>query len=203
MAGFFAFAMLYGIVIQARPFATDDYGTVEKGVVELELGTDYFLDRNASTYLAVKHGLTNRAELDLAFSYDYPGISPLGISFKINVLEYKKIHYTMNFDIEPGSPAFDMNNIVTLSLKDLEVNANISTYNGFSTVETGISPIYTITDYVDIGCEGRYSFDNTYIVGAGLIVHPLENINLDVGISYTGDSAQTRISVTSGLVVDF
>lgn len=202
MAGFFASFIMYAVLIQARPFVTDDYGTVEKNVVELELGTYYHENRDANTYLAIKHGFTDRAEVDLSFSYDYPGVSPLGLSFKVNVLDYKKVHYSINFDTEASSREFNMNNIFALDLNSLVINTNVSTFDNFSVIEAGISPVKSVTDHLDIGCEIRYDFNKKFLAGLGMVIHPSDNISLDAGASYIKNAVQSEKVLTIGIVVD-
>lgn len=61
-----------------RPLVTEDAGTVEKGLFELELAVDYFRENNAAKNfipnVQLAYGLTERAEVAVASGYIFKDI---------------------------------------------------------------------------------------------------------------------------------
>jgi hypothetical protein len=68
--GLFSFMVQVGFspVMAARPFATDDAGTVTQGTFELETGCDFWKDA-AAAGIGLKHGVTDRMDVGIGFGY--------------------------------------------------------------------------------------------------------------------------------------
>lgn len=134
----------------ARPFVTDDAGTVEKGTFELETSSDYWEDA-ASFGIGLKHGLTNRMDLGVAFGYDAvpkesAAAQPLEVSFKYNFIPE---HFSASFTSAFSSSTYSVNAIYSHDIKFLSLHANA----GFEATEgvKDVSGTYSLAAVFNIG----------------------------------------------------
>ncbi|MDO5575465.1 MAG: hypothetical protein Q4F84_00175 [Fibrobacter sp.] len=134
----------------ARPFVTDDAGTVEQGTFELETSSDYWKN-TASFGIGLKHGLTNRMDLGVAFGYDaVPKASaaaqPLEVSFKYNFIPE---HFSASFTSAFSSSTYSINAIYSHDIKFLSLHANV----GLEATEGAkdVSGTYSLAAVFNIG----------------------------------------------------
>jgi hypothetical protein len=110
----------------ARPFITDDAGTVEQFGFELECTSDYWKDL-ALFGATLKHGLTDRMDLGVAFGYltaplRMKAAQPLEISLKYNFIpEHLSVSATGVF----ASATYIINAIYSHDFKVLSGHANL------------------------------------------------------------------------------
>ena len=194
-----------GWLCGARPFATDDAGTVEQGLHELEFGVDFWSEE-AALGLGFKHGLTHRMDLGVGFGYiiapeDNEGFesAELGVKFVL-IPDVFSASLTGTF----GDAAYAINAIVTRGLGPFEIDGNIG-YQTTGIVDEAGTVIYSLAVIVDAGSlafgaegagdkdglqywliGGRYAVMDGFAIDAG-IVGSFENdmdMNATAGIHY-------------------
>ena len=194
---------LYG----ARPFATDDAGTVQSGMHELESGIA-FLSENAAFELGFKHGLTERMDIGLALGYvikpeDSNGFqtAELGVKFAL-VPDVLAASLAGSF----GDASYLLNGIVTKHFGVLEIDGNLG-YEATGvpgeegSVVYGLSLIMTI-DRFAFGAEGQGDEDGVQSWLAGGRYAILEGFFADGGIT-GGFDEDSDITATVGLHYEF
>jgi len=177
----------------ARPLATDDTGTVEKGKTETEISFDYCQYRPDGTCqtpgMAIKHGLTERLDFGLGFSHNTDkdadgntigwGMSPLEIGFKMALL---KEHHTLpdislSVGYESGGTEYGMNLILSRGYGNLGLHYNLG-YNSpgealiKGSIATSLAAEYTFAEKYRICAElkGEALDDRSEVLGnSGLI----------------------------------
>ena len=110
----------------ARPFATDDAGTVAPGCFESEVSADYWNDKGAFG-IGLKHGLTSRMDLGISMghttwpeeerAYDEPTLA-----FKYALVPEL---LSASFATELGTSEYSLNGIVSHSFGDFGINLNL------------------------------------------------------------------------------
>jgi hypothetical protein len=110
----------------ARPFVTDDAGTVALETFELETGVDFWKDA-ATGCNGLKHGVTDRMDLGFGFGYspqpeDERGFSgaELGLKFAI-VPELLAVTAAGSF----GSSTFAINGILSKAFGPVSFDGNL------------------------------------------------------------------------------
>ena len=196
-------SVLYG----ARPFATDDAGTVQKGMYELESGIA-FLSDNAAVELGFKHGLTERMDIGFALGYviepeesDGFQSAELGLKFAL-IPDLLAMSLTGGF----GDAAYVLNGVVTQHFGLLEIDGNLG-YEATGipseegTVVYGLALIMTIDPFA-FGAEGQGDGDGvqSWLVGGRYAV--LEGFLVDGGIT-GGFEEDADITATIGLHYEF
>jgi hypothetical protein len=196
-------SVLYG----ARPFATDDAGTVEGGMYELESGIT-FLSDNAAVELGFKHGLTERMDIGFALGYviepeegDGFQSAELGLKFAL-IPDLLAMSLTGSF----GDASYALNGIVTQHFSLLEIDGNLG-YEATGvpgeegSVVYGLSLIMTVDPFA-FGAEGQGDEDGfqSWLVGGRYAV--LEGFFVDGGIS-GGFDEDSDITATVGLHYEF
>ena len=202
MSWVFAFLILRGFLFEARPFVTDDAGVVGEGTVEVEIGSDWDMQNSLSSYIAIKHGFTEKSELDLAVGYGYPQIKPLEINYKLQMISFDNMAFSISFTSEIGSLDYDLNGIFTFESGLWALNFNITALESFGKGEIGVSPLLEISDKILVGLDLRINEDKDKLGSFGIVYSPFENVCFDTGIMYEdGDSISTTV-LTAGVVFD-
>lgn len=125
----------------ARPLATDDAGTVEPGKFETELSFDHCQNRPDGTCqspgIQLKHGLTDRMDIGLAFGHDTDkdadgntvgwGMSPLAVGVKAALMKERKAlpDLSVAAGFETGSSAWWLNGIASQEIAGLGLHFNL------------------------------------------------------------------------------
>jgi hypothetical protein len=246
--------LFYTEGFSARPFITDDADPVDKGVFESEIGTDIILKMGAeprgvenersayfitlkgetkpreneySTYFSLKHGLTEKLDIGFEFSYEYPGVSPLNIGFKMKLVEIEKRiekraeiirsivqKVSLSTGYSTGEGTFDFLLISATEIPPLSIFLNIGpTYNPenskFDTLFLGFSPqfgVWRLNMGPDISAEYSVEdndFTSEIFVGLAFTAAELEKFTatLDAGAGVGLDYGD--IHITFGLTCDF
>lgn len=196
-------SILYG----ARPFATDDAGTVQSGVYELESGV-VFLSGNAALDLCFKHGITERMDIGIGMGYviepeESNGFQPaeLGVKFAL-VPELLAASLTGSF----GDASYVLNGIVTQHFGMLEIDGNLG-YEATGipgeegSVVYGLAFIMTVEPFA-FGAEGQGDEDGVQLWLGGGRYGVLEGFFVDCGIS-GGFEEDSDITATIGLHYEF
>ena len=195
--------MLYG----ARPFATDDAGTVEEGVHELESGVDFWSEE-AVLGLGFKHGLTDRMDLGVGFGYviapeedeGFEG-AELGVKFAL-IPDIFSASLTGTF----GDEAYTITGIFTQGVGPLEIDGNIGYEATGLTGEDG-TVIYALAVIFDVqpfafGAEGAGDEDGLqyWLIGGRYAL--MNGFTVDAGIT-GGFEEDVDMSATAGIHYEF
>lgn len=197
----------------ARPFSTDDAGTVEKGKFELESGYEYSdvaaEGQSGLCCLGFKHGVTEKMDIGIGFAYTFlpqvaEGLSPASISFKFAVL---KDLLAVSFAQELGNSAYSLNCALTKEFGPVEMDVNLG-YAATATSDTpgsityGAALIYDFERYnINLGCEflGNKDRFQDWLIGVRWKI--LEGLAVD--LAYNGDFQGDKKKVTTGLHYEF
>lgn len=133
----------------ARPLSTNDAGTVEKGALEIEYGTEYVngLDNETTMSLVITRGLLNNLDLGVEVPYKFidskeaeneNGFSDISICTKLNILNAKEIlpDTSLSFSYKSdsandekglgtGRPEYSLNAIFSKSFEQTALHLNI------------------------------------------------------------------------------
>lgn len=183
----------------ARPFETDDAGTVHRGGFEAELGTVSW--RNATDVgIGFKHGVTSRMDLCVSGGYailprSERSTAPVGLAFKFALLPEL---LSASVSMEPGSPAYSVNGIASKSLGDFAANLNLGgEFEGGSNdadFSWGINPLWNLGP-ATLGAELRGDQHAAQAWKAGAQWRVAKDFALDLGIgSEIGDDPRWRIT---------
>jgi hypothetical protein len=196
-----------GLLFGARPFATDDAGTVAQGIHELELGVDFWSEEVALG-LGFKHGLTGRMDLGVGIGHtlapeEYAGFggAELGLKFAI-IPGFLAFSVTGSF----GQDAYLLNGIITHNLGPIEIDANFGYETAFTNDEDG-TVTYMLAAILNTGCyafgvEGSGEEDGLqyWLVGGRYTL--LDGLALDAGIS-GGFEDDAVMTATAGFHYEF
>jgi hypothetical protein len=196
---------LYLPVFAARPFVTDDAGTVESGKFELEAACDY-QDPDISTGINLKHGITDRMDFNIGLGclpsairrHDEQVFFPADIAVKYafvpNLL-------AMSFGTCLGEETYNINAVITKFFGSIECDANLG-YQIQSSMKNadmtyGIATVYEFTR-LGVGAEIYGSNDDLtwWQVGARFAVS--EGLKFDAGIGGSFEKTPSY-TVTIGL----
>lgn len=181
---------------------TDDAATVEQHAFELEVASDYWKDF-AKFGAALKHGLTKRMDLCVAFGCaavpsELRAAQPLELSLKYNFVPE---HFTVSMAGTFNSATYAVNAIYTPSSEPLSVHVNLgfeATAENRNVVLTyGIAAVFNAA-IAAIGAEiGGVDNDlNWWQIGTQ--INLLEWLAIDAGLG--GDfNKDMELIVTSGL----
>jgi hypothetical protein len=194
---------LYG----ARPFATDDAGTVEQGLHELEFGMDFWSEE-ATLGTGFKHGLTDRVDLGIGFGYviapeEDEGFenAELGVKFALipNV-------FSASLAGTFGDAAYTINSIVTQALGPLEIDGNVG-YETTGIADEAGTVVYGLAVFLDVGsvalgAEGAGDKDGLqyWLIGGRYAV--MEGFAIDAGI-VGGFEEDADMNATAGIHYEF
>ncbi|MBN2037620.1 MAG: hypothetical protein JW768_12840 [Chitinispirillaceae bacterium] len=118
----------------ARPLATDDAQTVDPGAFELEFGYDFSHtindSQNHSMGISLKHGLSERLDMGIAFPYEIEpkrGFGSAEMAIKYSFVKEKKripaMSSTFSFDL--GSSGYTINGIATKTFDVVCIYINV------------------------------------------------------------------------------
>jgi hypothetical protein len=195
----------------ARPFSTDDAGTVEKGKFELEAGYEYsdVLSGGVSGLCCpgFKHGVTEKMDIGIGFAYAFvpqaaEGLSPACLSLKFAVIQDL---LAVSFAQEFGTAGFSLNSAWTRAFGPVEIDVNLG-YSATAESDTpgsvtyGAAFIYGFEKF-DAGCEfcGDKNGFRDWLAGARYRI--LDTLAADLG--YGGNFAGSAVKVTAGLHYEF
>jgi hypothetical protein len=118
----------------ARPLATDDAGTVERGAFELEMGYDFSKDedhtQNQSLGISLKYGVIERLDLGIGLPYEIKPEEEFGnaeAGLKYLLLKEKKTlpALSLTFAYESGSSEYALTGIGSKKVGDLIIHINL------------------------------------------------------------------------------
>jgi len=188
----------------ARPFATDDAGTVEPGIFEIESALDYWKDR-ASFGIGLKHGLTSKMDLGIALGYtirpeDEMAASPLGLSFKYNFIPE---HFSVSISGSFNSAVYAINTIYTHPFNVIAISINIGLEVTESIKECmlthGVLSTFLFKN-VTVGFEIAGTHKNFSLWQVGTQISIKDWLAIDVG--FGGDfEKEIQLNATTGLWV--
>jgi hypothetical protein len=195
---------LYG----ARPFSTDDAGTVEQSIYELELGLDFW-SGEARPGLGFKHGLTDRMDLGVGLGYTMAPEEEAGFENAELGLKFVMIPHLFAVSITGsfGLEAYMLNGIVTRTFGPLEVDGNFGYETAGTASDVGGTITYALALIFDagqyaIGIEGVGEKDGlqTWLVGGRYNL--FDGFAADVGI-YGGFGEDSEMAATIGIHYEF
>ncbi len=211
----FWYILLFGLIIiwtykgeAARPFGTDDAGTVEKGGFELEAGYNWG-EEEGTLELGFKHGVTERMDIGIGFGYNVEtepenNLTAAEISLKFSIVpDILAASFTHEF----GGSSYDLNAAFTKIFGPLEFDANL----GYSVVDVdagegmityGLALILATGEKIDVGTEILGNEDDLQSLLVGLRYKIREGLNLDVGFSQ-GIGEDVENTATFGLHYEF
>jgi hypothetical protein len=215
-------------IYAARPLATDDAGTVERGKFETELSFDYCQYRPDGTGqapgMAIKHGLTERLDIGLGFSHSTDkdtdgntvgwGMSPLEIGFKMALRkEHKKLpDISLSAGFETGETEYALNLVLSRGYGNLGLHYNLG-YNSpgeakvKGSIATSLAAEYTFAKKYRICTElnGEVLDDRVEVVGnSGLLGGSIKlgPVDWDLGIRIH-DQRGPKATITNGITTGF
>lgn len=204
-----AFAFLAVIPVSlfaARPFVTDDAGTVAQGIFELECSSGYW-DDAASFSIGLKHGLTSHMDLGVVFGYhavpeDEAAAQPLEISLKYNFIPD---HLSASFTSAFSSASYAVNAIYThaISAFSLNVNLGMEATDAVKNVAAtyGLAAVFNV-GVAAVGAEigGVDKNINWWQVGTQITLKDWLAVDLGIGGDFEDD---THLTAASGLWFSF
>jgi hypothetical protein len=120
-------------VFAARPFMTDDAGTVDQHAYEAELSADSWKNRS-DLAMSVKHGLTPSMDLGIGMGYcalpeETATTTPLEIGFKYALIPDK---FALAVSTCTGHPEYAVNTVYSqpLGLIAMDANLGVETLGG-------------------------------------------------------------------------
>lgn len=178
----------------ARPFDTDDAGTVAPGTFEAEIGSQSW-QRNLALCTSLKHGLTERMDLTLSTGYtEYPESNRVfdnaQISAKFSLIPNL---FSASVTTEVGTSEYTVRAILSKSFDNFHVNMNLGgDFTGNerdANLEWKFAPSQSIDRFV-VGAEllgnqheaqcwkagGQYMINERFAadlgIGSTLVEHP-------------------------------
>jgi hypothetical protein len=224
----FVFSAMAANAWAARPLATDDAGTVEKGKFETEISFDHCQYRPdgscQSPAFALKHGLTDRLDLGLGFSHATDkdadgnttgwGMSPLELGLKMSLLKEQGSlpDVSLSFGGETGGSEYGLNLILSRELGNFGLHYNLG-YNSSGeamirgSISTSIAAEYTVAGKYRICGElnSELADDRSQVIGNSGLVGGSINFSFvawDMGIRLH-DQRGPQTSITTGFTAGF
>ncbi|MDI6840209.1 MAG: hypothetical protein QMD71_05105 [bacterium] len=178
----------------ARPFATDDAGTVENTGYELEFGCNFWKKVDVVD-ISFKHGATEKMDIGVGFGYTFESKDFTGAKL---CLKYAIIPdlFSVSINNEFGNPDYSLNGIFARSLGPIEVDANF----GYSTEEASVTygvALISCKEKFDLGSE--ILSDKKWLIG--IRCRLLEKVAIDLGLS--GNFEMKENISTVGLHYEF
>jgi len=195
MNKYFRCILMFGLIMlwtynseAARPFATDDAGTVLAGGYELEAGYDWG-EKEGVFGVGFKHGLTEKMDIGVGFGYTIETepencITPAELFLKFALIPDL---LAVSFAHEFGDSAYILNGIITKAFGPLEVSANVG-YEATGGEEDGLatyalSLIFAAGERFDIGTEILGDEDDLQVLSFGMKYRLCEGFYVDTGYS--------------------
>jgi hypothetical protein len=179
-------------LVFARPFTTDEFGTVDHEIVEFESGFDLTKDENGA-YLSLKHGVTPRMDIGAAFSI-LPEVGDFSLCWKVKLLEREGFGCGMTYAWAPGDKGFDLNAIIGAEISGVTFSLNLGGISSFDSLNFGLLAYLSPMERLSLGGEvwGERSEDETsleILIGAFFSVS--EELILDAGAGISTGSPTT------------
>jgi hypothetical protein len=189
-------------VMAARPFVTDDPGTVELGRFELEVAPDYWKDKS-TIELCFKHGLTERMEIGIvmgrcALPRNERGYQDAELGFKFALIpDLLAASFTGMFN----NPEYGFALILGKTSGIFTVNANLgcAMTSGTDDAEVmyGLSGIATFGRFeTGVEIDGARESLNWWQIGAKCFVTDWCSIDAGIGGDFKDD---VTMNATTGL----
>lgn len=185
-----AFSLIVQIVatpaMAARPFATDDAGTVEAGKFELETTCNYW-EKKAEFGASFKHGITERMDIGVCVGHcmlpsDERAFTGETIGLKFSLVPDL---LAVSFAAEFGSKVYNANFVVSKPVGPIAIDANIGYQAQADTNDAdftyGLATVYEIGKF-GVGVEvcGTQEAINWWQIGSRFKI--AEWIQFDVGV---------------------
>jgi len=192
--------VLVGLAFAARPFSTDDAGTVSPGAYELELGYDLWSEIG-SLGLGFKHGLTDKMDIGIGFGFNLVtepknSFTPSELCLKYAILPD---FLATSFTAEIGGSSYALNGILTRCFGPVEFDANLGYVTGDSSITYAGAIIYSIGNFALGGEVLGDKETQSFLVGGRWTIK--EGLMLDAG--FTSDFDFEEKIATSGLHYEF
>ncbi|MCK9266849.1 hypothetical protein M0P98_08300 [bacterium] len=190
----------------ARPFATDDAGTVEYKMSEVEMGYTWG-DEEGILEFDYVYGLTERMDIGISFGYTIEtesknSFTPAELSLKFAIVPDI---CSASFAYEFGESIYDINLICTKVFGQVEVDANLGylvNEDDENLVTYAVALIWAIDEKFAIGTELLGDETGVQNLLVGMRYHIKEGLSVDAGFSKgVGDDVNNTITV--GLHFEF
>jgi hypothetical protein len=137
-------AMTAGFAAAARPFRSDDAGTVPAAGYELEAGYDLGEELGA-VGVGFKHGLTEKMDIGVGFGFNIVtepknSFTGSGLSLKYALVPG---FLAASFATEIGGSAYVLNGILTRCFGAAEIDGNFGYATGDSSVTYALAAVYS------------------------------------------------------------
>lgn len=191
-------ANLYG----ARPFVTDDAGTVPSAGYELEVGYDFWEDEGTFG-IGFKHGLTEKMDIGIGFGYNVITEPQRDFGGAELCLKYSFVPdmIAASFTTEFNASEYALNGIFTRGLGGLEFDVNFGYSTADSSITFGLACIYVIEKF-GFGVESSGNKDGLENWLGGMRYDIMEGFAVDLGISGGFEENNGNV-ITIGLHYEF
>lgn len=203
---------IFSEVNAARPLATDDAETVEPGIFEVELGYEFSKnkDQTQSLEFSLKHGLSERLDLSIAFPYEIApekGLGKAEVEMKFSLLKEKSSlpALSLTFAYGFGTPEYTLNGIMTKGIGGLTVHLNLgymtageagktgtTTYSG--AIEYNIGERFVLAAEIVGKVDGERSSEG--LVGGRFSISESLAIDLGIGKGFNSPEWKTTLGLT-------
>ncbi len=186
------------------PMITDDPGTVEDKVFEIETGQE-FMD-SESGYFQWKFGFADRLEFDMAVPWhlgENRDVDQLELSSKWAFFapEGEKLPgFSLAATWVPGVSSFGLCGITGYNIGPVELLGNVWWEQSNPTAGWGLAGVFSPTQLFSLGLEITGEDDLT--AGGGVRLFPKDFLMLDAGYHITMSEESQSVG-TVGLIVDF
>lgn len=206
----------------ARPLATDDAGTVDRGAFETEVGYDYAEYQDEQTQsigVFLKHGLTEKFDFCVGVPYeiepeDALGSAGLGVKFAFFQEEENSPAVSLTFSYGIGASEYTLNGILTKEIWQLVIHLNlghvatgdltekgVTTYSG--AIEFPLGESLVLVGEI-VGEADAYSDTDDPIEGLfGGNWGIRESLTFDLGIGFGFNDLSPDWKMTAGLTCGF
>lgn len=190
----------------ARPFATDDAGTVAQSTFELETGSDFWKDA-AAFGCGLKHGITDRMDIGIGFGYvplssDERGFENIELALKFGLIpELLTFSSCGSF----GNNTYSINAIVSKAIGVLGFDANCGIEANAGIDECDLMYGFCChcgMDHWVAGAEICGTHEQLSLWQCGCSFGLLDWVTLDAGINGDFEKDMT-LTVTAGLTFAF
>ncbi len=184
----------------ARPFGTDDAGTVSSGAYELELGYDLWSEIG-TLGLGFKHGLTGKMDIGIGFGFNLVTVPKNSFTPSELCLKYALLPdlFATSFTAEIGGSSYALNGILTRCFGPVEFDANFGYVTGDSSINYAGAIIYSIGNLAIGGEVLGDKETQSFLIGGRWRMK--EGLMVDAG--FTGDLDFEEKIATFGLHYEF
>ena len=190
----------------ARPFATDDAGTVEYRMSEVEVGYTWG-DEEGLLELNYVYGLTKIMDIGIGFGYAVEtetknSFTPAELSLKFALVPDI---CSASFAYEFGEAVYGMNLIFTKTFRQVEADVNL----GYSVIEDdenlmtyAVALIWAANEKFALGTELLGDETGVQSLLIGMRYHIKDGLSVDAGFS-KGIGDDVNNAITAGLHFEF